>query len=100
MFRIDHFDLHHLDFISAPELPLFSPLIPCGESFSLERAKQGKKIFLTTLRIESRSERIFKSMKQPILAFDPKNHRGVEWVEVEKPSPGLHRFTQLLIGSE
>src|SRR4030042_3780675 len=36
MFRIGHFDLHPLDFISAPELPLFSPLIPCGKPFSLK----------------------------------------------------------------
>src|SRR4030043_314603 len=100
MFRIGHFDFHHLHFVPAPELSLFSPLIPYGEPFSLERAKQGKKIFPTALRIESRSKRIFKSMKQPIFAFDQKNHRGVEWVEVEEPSPEFHRFTQLLIGSE
>jgi hypothetical protein len=55
--------------------------------------EQGEKIFFFSPSIESRSERVFESAKRAIFTLDPKDHRGLQRIEVEEPSPNLHDFT-------
>jgi hypothetical protein len=93
MLRISHFDFHNLHFVSAPELPLSGPLVSCCPSLFLKRMEQGEKIFFFSPSIESRSERVFESAKRAIFTLDPKDHRGLQRIEVEEPSPNLHDFT-------
>ncbi len=93
MLRISQLDFHHLHFISTPELPFLSPLVSRRPPLFLERTKQGEEIFLIPSGIESRAEGIFESAKGSILTFDPENHRGLQRIEVEEPTPDFHKFT-------
>jgi hypothetical protein len=100
MLRIHYLDLHHFHFVPAPEFLLSGPPVACGPSSFLKRVEQGEKISPLPLGIESRSERIFESVRQTILILDPENHRRLQRIEIEKPSLDLHGSTQLLISSE
>jgi hypothetical protein len=93
MLRISHLDFHHLHFVSAPELPLSGPLVFCRPSLFLKRMKQGEKILFFSPSIESRSEGVFESAKRTIFTLDPKDHRGLQRIEIEEPSPKFHKIT-------
>jgi hypothetical protein len=93
MLRISQLDFHHLHFISTPELPLLSPLVSRRPPLFLKRMNQREEIFLIPSGIESRAEGIFESTKGSILPFDPENHRGLQRIEVEEPSPDFHKLT-------
>jgi hypothetical protein len=74
MFGISHLNFHHLHFVSAPELLLPGPLVPCHPPLSLEKMEEGKKISSFPSRIEPRPERIFVSAKGTPFPLDPENH--------------------------
>jgi hypothetical protein len=91
--RISRLDLHHFYFISAPEFPLSGPPVGCSPSPFLESIEQGEKIPSLPLCIKSRPERFFESMEQAILTLDPKDHRRLQGIEIEKPSLNFHKIT-------
>jgi hypothetical protein len=55
--------------------------------------EQGEKIFFSSPSIESRSEGVFESAKRTIFTLDPKDHRGLQRIEIEEPSPKFHLST-------
>jgi hypothetical protein len=71
---ISQFDLHHLYFVSAPELSPSCPLPPCHPTCFLKRMKEGKKISSLSLGIEARSKGFFESTDAPVFFLDPKDH--------------------------
>jgi hypothetical protein len=71
---ISQFDLHHLYFVPAPELPPSCPLPPYHPTCFLKRMKEGKKISSLSLGIEARSKGFFESTDAPVFFLDPKDH--------------------------
>jgi hypothetical protein len=71
MLRISYLNLHHFHFVTAPELSLTRPLVPCGPSLFLKKVEESEKIFFLSLCVESRPEGIFQSAKPSILFLDP-----------------------------
>jgi hypothetical protein len=93
LLRIDNLDLDHFQFFTAPELLLSGPLAACRPLASLEKVEEIEKIAFLSLCIEARPERIFQSMKPPILFLDPQDHRGLQRIKIEEPSFDLHGVT-------
>jgi len=97
MVRIFHLDLHHLHFFPTPEFLLSDPPICYRPTPFLERVEKGEEVSFLSLCIEPRSVWIFESAEQAVLILDPEDHRRLQGIEIEKPSPDFHKFIQLLL---